>query len=546
MADTQYPFDPNGTLVSNLISNEAHVVVPPTKITDASVIIARAAPFFSDGPDAIKVYAGTTTNRTLLTRGVHYKLVYKHLRLSLALGRDIFGGILFIDRSTNTNILLDYRTIGGNFVVNDAAVLESFSRSVRNVEYFNFEKAAGVPAGWAVDEHPVNGESTVGYEEMVDGIKEVAAAINSRNSGATSDNAALEAHLESNTAHNKSQVGLGNLQNYPVAASGDYPAGRIDAYATAAGVKTYVSSVLPTTQISVLEEEFDQLNQVTQALVVQADGNEVLVGQLAGAISDAIDDIEDLQTHAGVVDDAILALQNEQQSQGDDILNVSQQLTVTEAKASKALTQIEGLDTVGTFTNGTHRLTLRPQRRKTITMTGSGGNGGELVTDALDYVPVNDRNKIVGRVELYRLTDALSGASLVTPVLVATAIGGASGQYSITGRDGLGGIAGTNTVDEVEVNGAVTTNAGVVGEDGESSQTIATVGGNGHTVDGNVYGKGQDGTAGAGAGGSGMQSTFSIVNNRTFDIQYSLVIFYSQVTIANNQRAAVKVTDALL
>lgn len=42
-----YPFDPNGVLASNLISNEVHVVTAPTAPDSANFIVPSFGPFFA-------------------------------------------------------------------------------------------------------------------------------------------------------------------------------------------------------------------------------------------------------------------------------------------------------------------------------------------------------------------------------------------------------------------------------------------------------------------------------------------------------------------
>lgn len=539
-----YPYNPEANLPSNFIENEDHALVPPARIVDGSVIIAKAGPFFSTGPEAIKVYAGTINSKVLLTEGVDYKLVYKHIYLSDLLGRDLHGGIRFLNRTLNTTIFLEYNSIGGGFVVDDQNIFDAFSRAMYNVDYVNFEKFAGLPSGIAPTDHAVTGDSTTGYGALIDAVNLVTTAINEKNSNQSpSNNTALDAHIAANNAHTKEQVGLGNLNNWSFAVAGDYVVGTQNKYATPFGVKGYVQdvAVTPITALQSLVGDIgDQVDLNTTAITTLQND----LGDLEDAVSLIDEDVGDLINWRTSVNQDIQALQALTANLANDQGTNYSIATNAQTKANLSISLLTSLNTLTFLDSGVYSFYIAPTRKKTVVLVTSGGFGGESVADALDYL---DLRKLRGSISLRRLSDKTTGVYLDKSVEILLAKSGVHGGYTFAPtRYGLGGVAGSVVLDNAEFDVAPTVTVGSAGVDGVTGQLTPNAGGIGFAIGGFDYGYGQDGEPEAGSGGSGVKVEFVISNTGTQYVHYQLV-FENPIPLsemANNQHPVLTMIDA--
>ena len=644
MATTAYAYDLDGTNPLNLVPNEVQYVVPPTSITDTSVVVPRCAPFHAD---SMVVNTGSLNAPVPLTEGVDFFFVYKFIVASRATGYRIFGGIMFTNRNFNGNIWLTYQTIGGDAVLDDYSVVEQWSRSLRNVRYISWDQLAGLPAGFPVAPHPVGGDTLIGLSAVVDSLNSVAAAITEVNAvGSTDASAGLAQHIASLNAHLPAAVGLGNVHNWHVATINDYNVGTVNAYANAAGVKQYVQNAVSAINANTggLSDEIAALQGISNNLVADVDviqaqqtsmGNAIgtLQGQVStinannsniaasvssgmsqiatmqttvGAIQSQLDttsnltntnsaDIADLQTaqatqatqvttlttNQSADHDSIIVLQTNQttdqaaiaalqstapatvgsigilttavgtaQSTADtasalatmdasEIATIQTNQATDEANITTLQTEVSNntiaiaklgkpFKLAGTFSKGTFLFTLLPNEQKDFVVVSPGGAGGQFAASAFEYnhISASASNQMA---VLNRLSATADGTTLVVGVNVLTMNGGSPGTYGYNdGSDhaGTGGAGGTVILDSGEVHSGSTATAGAAGAAGTTGDITATAGAAGYTIGSVVYGKGQDGVAKAGAGGSGCQATFSVKNTTAYQIWYELQLAF--------------------
>lgn len=528
-----YPYDPIGNNPLSLITDESHAVVPPTRVGDASFVRFNAGPAHRT---SIVVESGTQSTRVVLNEGEHYDLVYKHLTASRLLEKDFFGGIILNNRNFNGTIWVSYQSLGGNLIVNAPEVIAAFSRSLHNIRYLTFESIAGLPVGMPVADHVIEGDTLINLEDVADAIANVAAAITSQGTGGTGG-ASLQAHIDALTAHTKNQVGLSLLNNWGVATLAGVQAGVINAYVNAAVLKQYVESVLPTDAINDIQDALTTIENTVTGQGVSIGNIQLSLSNAADAIAVLEDAVDDIILWADGVDDSISDILGDVTTLFTQVGTATSTANTALSSANSALSRIAASEFQGSFTQGSFDFVIRPGHTKNFVMAASGGNGGKVVADALDYVP----QVKAGYIQLQRRTNLTTGANLTVPINVVKVNGGQDGGHTFeTTRYGLGGVAGTVVLDssEVDVSPVATTTSGVAGEDGDDAQVIDTVGGTGHVIGSSTFAEGLAGEPKAGAGGSGGLCTFSISNTSVYAQRYTLIIHHPDTSLhSGNQRA---------
>lgn len=232
---TVYPLDPTGISPTNKIVDEIKVVTPPTKITDANFIVPNITPFFKEG---FSIRLGTR----VLVEGVDYQLVFRHIAASTHFTREIFGGIMFINKQFTGTVRLTYQVLGGEFQNANPDAITEFSKAIGAVRWITFDQILGVPSSFppAYHEHDLESD-LIDMGDVVDAIEKLTLAIVNKTSSAESF--AIQRHIDSPAAHTKAAVGLGNVANYPPGTVDDVKQGRTGKYVTTDLLKIWFSTL---------------------------------------------------------------------------------------------------------------------------------------------------------------------------------------------------------------------------------------------------------------------------------------------------------------
>lgn len=212
MSSILYPFDHTGTLESNLITSEQH---PVTELNhrDYFYIVPYKAPFFLKN---LSVRLNTGTEIRQLEEDRDYNLALPFTGATRSLGIPLYGAIVLNNLIVTGIIIVDYQTIGGDWVADHNHVISVLSEQVYNprTTYWDVitDKAQVFP--------PINHEHDVqvslyGHDQVVNALSNISAAILDR----TNDASALSHMLDRNNPHfvTKEQIGLANVENYPMA-----------------------------------------------------------------------------------------------------------------------------------------------------------------------------------------------------------------------------------------------------------------------------------------------------------------------------------------
>jgi len=229
-----YPFDPTGSLTSNVIPNERHVL---SGVTDRefNFIVPKFAPFFRNNLRIRHLGLGRD-----LVEGVDYHLTHWFHAASHGVGRPVYGSITFIDRSLTGVVELRYQTIGGDWVYDEGTVLELMANRLMNPRITTWEQVVDLPFQFPVIDHEWNLDDLTGATHIVEQLQGIVAAINAAN------DANGASHVgDTNNPHrvNKVQVGLGSVENYPMANIAEATAGLSnELYMTPIRVRNFVEN----------------------------------------------------------------------------------------------------------------------------------------------------------------------------------------------------------------------------------------------------------------------------------------------------------------
>lgn len=214
-----YPYDPVGTSPDNKVTNELHNVAPPNNILNANFIVPRAAPFYKEG---LIVRTGTSTNSPELIEGVDYILTHPFIEASVSINKLLYGSIMFLDREYSGNIYLTYQLIGAGYTLDDYSIVESLTNSLYNIRLVSWTQIEGLPLSYPGLPHTHTDYSDmVGLSAVVDKLTQLVTAVNASGGNLNTLITSFQVHLNAPLSHSKSQVGLSNLPNYPVATPHD-------------------------------------------------------------------------------------------------------------------------------------------------------------------------------------------------------------------------------------------------------------------------------------------------------------------------------------
>jgi hypothetical protein len=214
-----YPFDPTGSAVSNLIQGEQQQLVAQN-FRNQHFIVPKAAPFFADTLSI--TYQDTSGTISTLQEGVHYYVTHWFISASRACAMRVYGSITFIDTALAGIVSLNYQTIGGEWTISSQQIATIMADVIDNPRITSWEEVSGTPYAFPPEAHSWDVNDLVGMDDVVTAINAVTTAL--QNTG-SSGLAAHEANHNNPHVVTAAQVGLGNVQNYSMAADSDAVAG---------------------------------------------------------------------------------------------------------------------------------------------------------------------------------------------------------------------------------------------------------------------------------------------------------------------------------
>lgn len=184
-----YPFDPNGVLASNLISNEVHVVTAPTAPDSANFIVPSFGPFFGNSVVVERVNGSVIT---ALVQGVDYQLGAQWFEMRSSFSQSVYAAISFMNLSFSGNVRITYQTVGGPYTDVDQSLLLNLTQSLYKLRNINWSQIVGPLVQFPVEPHNHSVVDVVANDVVLK-LDEIAQAIqdNPSAAGALSDGSTI-------------------------------------------------------------------------------------------------------------------------------------------------------------------------------------------------------------------------------------------------------------------------------------------------------------------------------------------------------------------
>lgn len=219
MKQYAWEFDPYGTNPNNYITGERHTLTPDSG-KGFHFFIPKAAPFFLKDIEIVHVGTGRK-----LIEGVDWQPGWMFELATRRTYLPVYAAISILDKTLNGTFEIKYRTIGGEYTLDDATLLEYLSNVLTDPRVTTWEAIVEKPLFFAPLEHRFNIDQLVGMDDAVEALDRIRdALLQSINALYPSFNVHL-ADKSNPHAVTKAQVGLGNVQNYPMATDEEAAAG---------------------------------------------------------------------------------------------------------------------------------------------------------------------------------------------------------------------------------------------------------------------------------------------------------------------------------
>lgn len=209
MAETTtalYPYDPSGSSPTNRVTKELHSLQFHGNRT---FIIPNASPFFSR---TARVYNANTNED--YKEGVDYLFGHIFREACEAIGQPIYGSIVFLNESVNPLVGVDYNTLGGKWGHDDPSLAEELANQSLNPEQRTWEMIQGLPESFPPIRHEDNLTQVMGFEQFMAIMDQLVEAVKATSEGNTKTFKDIWERLNN---LKPSDVGLGNVPNYPIA-----------------------------------------------------------------------------------------------------------------------------------------------------------------------------------------------------------------------------------------------------------------------------------------------------------------------------------------
>ena len=173
--ESKYPLDEYGINPKNHIKGEVHTV-SSLAFKDYFLLIPEASPFYVKDLK-VEYRAPNSTDIIELQLDVDYTLALEYVGASRALRRPVYGGIVFQNLNLSGLIIISYRTVGGEQITDNNAVINKLIEQVWNPKIVYWEYVSNSPNLYPPEPHPHEFDDFSGAKEIVDAIHKVSSGI---------------------------------------------------------------------------------------------------------------------------------------------------------------------------------------------------------------------------------------------------------------------------------------------------------------------------------------------------------------------------------
>lgn len=231
-----YPEDLYGNNPTNDIVGEVIAVNAPSNPNDYFFTIPSAAPFYKT---SLKVWDYNTNQ--LLVEGIDYVIGHIFIEPIEKIGKVVAGSIRFLKRNI-TAIVIDYHTLGGPWGFDDTAIARELQLIAINPLIRSWGNIAPLPYSFPPLPHNDTMDDVVGSFELKESLEEIIKTLKDFGEGIPNN------HInDKSNPHrvDKSQVGLGNVDNFATATVEQTVAGTAaNLFVTPAGTKALIQDMV--------------------------------------------------------------------------------------------------------------------------------------------------------------------------------------------------------------------------------------------------------------------------------------------------------------
>lgn len=239
-APNTYPFDGSGTVSTNLVQNELHTLTV-VNYRDYHYLIPDFAPFYAESL-VLEFRSDSANPFVALTEGIDYYPALQFIGASRATGKPIYGAISFNNLSLTGQVRIGYQTVGGEWTLDIPKLTELTANIIYNPRTTTWENVINPPEHFPPVAHSWQLEDMVGQSEVLSALHDIEQALLGRD-----QDASLLNHITNyNNPHrtNKTQIGLGRVQNYAPATIAECIAAQSSQlYVTPIGLKAFFDSL---------------------------------------------------------------------------------------------------------------------------------------------------------------------------------------------------------------------------------------------------------------------------------------------------------------
>lgn len=247
----RYPVDLTGVAPSNAVVNEA-VTLNGAK---RRVFVPQNAPYFGNS----MVITDANTGHVLTSNQWKPFCMIASASMRTDIGFEVYSVAVITDQSVSNNLLINYQTIGGDFVCGFDNILQLLTDLSADARPITWPNVLDAPASYPSNQHYHSLNDTIGWEYVVSFLEQLKTTIVLGDSlkrdavlayidEALANSDAVAASLLSNSSPfglhvnnqnnphgvNATTVNLGSVQNYRIATSAEAYAGTMpNAYMTA-------------------------------------------------------------------------------------------------------------------------------------------------------------------------------------------------------------------------------------------------------------------------------------------------------------------------
>ncbi|UQT02799.1 short tail fiber protein [Serratia phage vB_SmaM-Yubaba] len=212
-----YPWNPFQDLADCRITNESAHVEGGDKGT---IIVPRNGPFFSRN----FVIKKKGSDRPLSMEAGEYSFIHPFGAFIKRYNRLVWGAIVVKGVATPTDYVIEYDTIGGDFVLNDAAYAAAVANTLTAPRTIDWNDIVNLPLVWPPDPHDHPASDTMNYGDLIAWMQSYLDAITD-NDTSVSFVSEFKAHLEADLQHahkaTLEMLGVAHLKDWAMATTDD-------------------------------------------------------------------------------------------------------------------------------------------------------------------------------------------------------------------------------------------------------------------------------------------------------------------------------------